>query len=120
MVQAASAFSTRLRGEPNAYDVAAVRNGEVDVRVRHCSGPAWATFRAEPDTHRPSTCSCGPRRLFSKLAGPLRAQALASFSVTTPPTIMATPAKRPSEVASPKKATPTAKVPAAPIPVQIA
>ncbi len=120
MVQAASAVSTRLRGEPNAYNVAAGRNGEVDVRVRHCSGPAWATFRTEPNTHRPSTRSRGPRRLFSKLAGPLRAQALASFSVTTPPTIMATPAKRPSEVASPKKATPTAKVPAAPIPVQIA
>jgi 3',5'-cyclic AMP phosphodiesterase CpdA len=43
VVQAATATSTRLRGEPNAYNRIRIKNGSAVVEVRTWSGHGWAT-----------------------------------------------------------------------------
>lgn len=43
VAQAASTTSTRLRGEPNAYNLIDIANGEITIRVREWLGQSWTT-----------------------------------------------------------------------------
>ena len=43
VAQAASTTSTRLRGEPNAYNLIDIANGEITIRVREWLGQGWTT-----------------------------------------------------------------------------
>jgi 3',5'-cyclic AMP phosphodiesterase CpdA len=43
VAQASSTTSTRLRGEPNAYNVIDFHGGEIDIAVREWLGPNWIT-----------------------------------------------------------------------------
>ncbi|MGX1306069.1 3',5'-cyclic AMP phosphodiesterase CpdA [Amorphus suaedae] len=47
VVQAASAMSTRLRGEPNAYNIITVAGGDLDIRTRIFEGRKWRTSDAD-------------------------------------------------------------------------
>jgi 3',5'-cyclic AMP phosphodiesterase CpdA len=54
IVQAASTISTRLRGEPNAYNLIDVDNGELTVTVRERQGADWVTREAVSAPSLPS------------------------------------------------------------------
>jgi len=43
VAQAASTTSTRLRGEPNAYNLIDIEGPEITIQVREWSGEGWAT-----------------------------------------------------------------------------
>lgn len=43
VAQASSTTSTRLRGEPNAYNIIDFRDGEIDIAVREWLGEGWIT-----------------------------------------------------------------------------
>ena len=43
VAQAASTTSTRLRGEPNAYNLIDIADGEITIRVREWLGDGWTT-----------------------------------------------------------------------------
>lgn len=43
VAQAASTTSTRLRGEPNAYNLIDIADGQITIRVREWSGQDWTT-----------------------------------------------------------------------------
>ena len=43
VAQAASTTSTRLRGEPNAYNLIDIENDEITIRVRQWLGGGWST-----------------------------------------------------------------------------
>jgi hypothetical protein len=43
VVQAASTISTRLRGEPNAYNLIDIDDGVISVRVRDHAADGWVT-----------------------------------------------------------------------------
>jgi 3',5'-cyclic AMP phosphodiesterase CpdA len=43
VAQAASTTSTRLRGEPNAYNLIDIENNEITIRVREWVSEGWAT-----------------------------------------------------------------------------
>jgi hypothetical protein len=43
VVQASSTISTRLRGEPNAYNLVDIREGQITVTVREWGDGGWRT-----------------------------------------------------------------------------
>lgn len=43
IAQASSTTSTRLRGEPNAYNIIDFQEGEIDIAVREWLGDTWIT-----------------------------------------------------------------------------
>ena len=43
VAQASSTISTRLRGEPNAYNLIDIENGEIAITVREWLGDGWVT-----------------------------------------------------------------------------
>ena len=46
VVQASSTISTRLRGEPNAYNLIDIEDGVIAVAVREWRASGWATREA--------------------------------------------------------------------------
>ena len=46
VVQASSTISTRLRGEPNAYNLIDIENGVIAIAVREWRASGWATREA--------------------------------------------------------------------------
>jgi 3',5'-cyclic AMP phosphodiesterase CpdA len=47
VAQASSTISTRLRGEPNSYNLIDIARGEIDISVREWTGERWATREKE-------------------------------------------------------------------------
>jgi 3',5'-cyclic AMP phosphodiesterase CpdA len=47
VAQASSTISTRLRGEPNAYNLIDIKQGEIDIDVREWNGTRWVTAERE-------------------------------------------------------------------------
>ncbi|WP_196258953.1 metallophosphoesterase family protein [Pelagibacterium limicola] len=53
VAQASSTTSTRLRGEPNAYNVIEFHNGEIDIAVREWLGSKWVTREKTSESELP-------------------------------------------------------------------